>query len=483
MTATPSPTARYAPQVRLVDLSTGRVVGATQGQRGNTDVAVAPDVVSCRVTLTCHGVGQVQITLNNQRAVDGKPVWPPWKYNDFSARGSRSNAAEAGLANLAFGRLLRVDFRYGDGTWIKMVVAQINDMQFSFPSSGGAQLMITGEDPLCRLKVKPEHDVTHERLQEEDIVTATVAAAYTGPSQARLAYTADTSAQAPQQRTEPMRTLRHAKSQTYFQFLNEMAERLDFELYTEFLDVRAGQGTGAAAAEGAIALDQEVALRFGLARSQRGVVGSKRDGFDPAADAEAPAEIHYELRWGRDLVEFTPRFKVFELPTTAEALGTNHGRRARARAQLTATELASLMNAELPASPSYSFAMTHALDARTAFFGDLGNGAENNESSSGSNLDSARLKLQAQARFLKKVREFMTAETQVVGLPRLRPGQFVDIQGLRPPFDGYYYVTKTVHALDSGGYKTQVSLRRPGMQPPDQYLPAEPPPAPPGGAA
>jgi phage protein D len=69
------------------------------------------------------------------------------------------------------------------------------------------------------------------------------------------------------------------------------------------------------------------------------------------------------------------------------------------------------------------------------------------------------------------VREFMTAETQVVGLPRLRPGQFVDIHGLRPPFDGYYYVTKTVHALDGSGYKTQLSLRRPGMMPPDRYLP------------
>lgn len=480
MTTGPAPTARYAPQVRLVDLATGKVVGATKGQ-GN-EVAIAPDVVSCRVTLTCHGVGQVQIVLNNQRFVDGKPVWPPWKYNDISASNSPSTRAEQGLANLAFGRLIRVDFRYGAGTWMKMIVAQVNDMQFSFPASGGAQLTITGEDPLCRMKVKPTQDTNHERKQEEDIVGVCVNAAYTGEATAKPSYTADTEDRGAQGRTEPMRTLRHNKGQTYFQFVSEMAERLDYELYMDFLDVRAQPGTGADVGGGPISLQNELALKFRLARSQKAVAGEKRDGVDPADDAAAPAQIHYELRWARDLLEFTPKFKVFEIPTSAEAIGTNHGRRARSRQQLTAAELGPLMNTELPASPNYSgVTMTNALDARAAYFDKLGSGAESNESSSGSNLDASRLKIQAKARFLKKVREFMTAETQVVGLPRLRPGQFVDIQGLRPPFDGYYYVTKTVHALDGSGYKTQLSLRRPGMMPPDRYLPPTPPAAAPGG--
>ena len=53
---------------------------------------------------------------------------------------------------------------------------------------------------------------------------------------------------------------------------------------------------------------------------------------------------------------------------------------------------------------------------------------------------------------------------------RLRPGMYVHILGLRPPFDGFYYVVKTVHSLDETGYRTGFTLRRPGMLPPSAYL-------------
>jgi hypothetical protein len=370
-----------------------------------------------------------------------------------------------------------VDFRYGEGTWIKMILAQVNDLQFSFPQSGGAQLTVIGEDILCRLKVKPTEDVHHQNKQEEQIVQAVLDAVFTdATSKPGLALLGGAAEQ--EGRTQPLRSLRHNKTTTYFQFVTEIAERLNYELFVDFKDVRAAArpASSTTASAGPITVASELDLGFQLARSQFVPQGDKQSGLDPGTDAAAPAVVHYELRWGLNLIELSPRFKVFDMPTAAEAFGTNHGARARHSQRLTQGELVALLTAELPPTSNYSVAMQHALEARQQYFGDAGAGAESNESSAGSNLDAPRLKLKAGAQFLKKVRDFMTAEGQVIGLPRLRPGQYVDLVGLRPPFDGYHYVTKTVHTLDATGYKTQFSLRRPGMLPPDRYLSATPPP-------
>ncbi|MEZ4399292.1 MAG: hypothetical protein R3B06_04690 [Kofleriaceae bacterium] len=472
-------TALYAPQVRLIDLATGKIIGATRGSP-TASAAIAPDVVSAKVTLTNTGVGQVQLTLNNQRFIAGINQPPVWKYNGFRKPIDRGAELADGLGDLGFGQLIRVDFRYGDGTWIKMIVAQVNDLKFSFPASGGAQVQVIGEDLLCRFKVKPSQDHPYSNKQEEELVDASIAHVFAGVGdRPGLAPGSVTAAQ--QGRTQPLRSVRHQKATTYFQFITDLAERLNFELFMEFKDVRAARTSARTVdvAGGPVTLASELQVHFEQARSQRGPRGERRAGTDLAGEDEL-AELHYQLRWGKNLIEFTPTFKVYDMPTQAEAFGTNHGARARSSQRLTPTELTSLMTAELPASDSYpGVTPRHAVDARRDYFGDTGAGAENNQSTAGSNLDGPRLKLKAGAEFLKKVREFMTADGQTLGLPRLRPGQYLDIVGLRPPFDGYYYVTRTVHSLDSSGYKTQFTVRRPGMLPPENYLPppAAPPPA------
>ncbi len=73
------------------------------------------------------------------------------------------------------------------------------------------------------------------------------------------------------------------------------------------------------------------------------------------------------------------------------------------------------------------------------------------------------------AQLRKSMRELLTADGSTIGRPGLRPGIHVKIGGLYPPFDGLYYTTQTVHTFDGNGYRTQFSLRRPGMLDPDQY--------------
>jgi phage protein D len=54
---------------------------------------------------------------------------------------------------------------------------------------------------------------------------------------------------------------------------------------------------------------------------------------------------------------------------------------------------------------------------------------------------------------------YITATGQVIGLPDLRPGNQVEVEGLGKRFSGKYYVTKCEHALGSSGYLTTLTVR------------------------
>lgn len=57
--------------------------------------------------------------------------------------------------------------------------------------------------------------------------------------------------------------------------------------------------------------------------------------------------------------------------------------------------------------------------------------------------------------------EFITGSGQVIGIPDLRPGDNVDLEGLGRRFSGRYYVKKVEHSLSpSAGYLTNFVVRR-----------------------
>jgi phage protein D len=69
------------------------------------------------------------------------------------------------------------------------------------------------------------------------------------------------------------------------------------------------------------------------------------------------------------------------------------------------------------------------------------------------------LKELAMARLGAKTAEFVTAEASTVGIPELKPGVCVQLEGLGKKFSGKYYITKTVHTIDGSGYKVNFSVR------------------------
>jgi len=54
---------------------------------------------------------------------------------------------------------------------------------------------------------------------------------------------------------------------------------------------------------------------------------------------------------------------------------------------------------------------------------------------------------------------FVQGEGECVGVPELRAGRFIKLEGLSPELDQAYYVVRAVHTLDTSGYRTQFQIQ------------------------
>jgi phage protein D len=72
----------------------------------------------------------------------------------------------------------------------------------------------------------------------------------------------------------------------------------------------------------------------------------------------------------------------------------------------------------------------------------------------------AEAEQRARALYNARAMEFVQGTGATVGLPGLRAGMVVSIDGLGPRFNGEYFVTRTTHTLGGGGYRTSFSVRK-----------------------
>lgn len=80
---------------------------------------------------------------------------------------------------------------------------------------------------------------------------------------------------------------------------------------------------------------------------------------------------------------------------------------------------------------------------------------------------SAEAKQKATDLLARQMRNVVVASGVTVGLPDLRAGRKVEIEGLGARYSGTYYITSTTHTIGEGGYRTQFEARRdPADQPP-----------------
>lgn len=441
----------FVPDVQVSTLG-ALSTGAQNGTALDDDVL--GDIIQAEVTRVCSGASQYSITFNNwytstasdrntrsgsgvstpgARELSGlsQPLWPRFKYNDFNL--------------LAFGQRLRVDMRYfpdppSDGqiskpvaqahAWVPMVCGPVTDMRFDFTTASGARVTVSGEDDLSQLKDRQPTRKEFQKASEMEIARQVLALAnyplksVAGSQVPRPVFTEDDA----QGIVESIQ-----EGQSYLEFLQKLADRLDFEVFVEFSDLAKA--------------NSPLEIHFEPARSRVKPDASKGDVF--------------VLQRDRNLIEFSPSIKVVDQPSLAEVKGRHRDRANPSK--VTGTAVPSVLSDELHPDDS-----TGALQplvpgplVRAKYFP---NRTDNPwKSPNETNLDPARAKVLAEAKLRRKAREFFTIEGTTLGLPRLRPGNHVQITGMRPPFDGFYYVTKTVHTYGADGLRVKLSARRPGM--------------------
>lgn len=430
-----------APAVRLMKLPDVPRAGTEAGEAVEPDVL--GDLLRLEVTRVHTGSAQYSLTLNNwyastavERAADygtreiaggQRPRWPRYKYNDFQL--------------LRFGQRLRIDMRYwpapesdasgakkGSHAWVPLVAGPIVDMQFNF-ADRGAEVTIKGEDDLSRLKDAHEGRMEFDNQSERDIVSKVLQEA-----KFPFAKVADSLVEWPAFAKQASKGIAEGlqDGQAYLEYLQKLAERLDFEVFMEFADLDNPDG------------GQE--LHFEPARSR----------------AKPTDETTFVLHREQNLISFSPKIKVVEQPSAVIVKGRHRDRNnpEPVKAMAVSKQLAD----ELHIDPAKGDApLLSGPDFRAKYFSDRSNPqvAPNQ-----TNMDPERAAWLAEVLLRKKAREFFIIDATTIGLPRLRPGQHVEIRGLRQPFDGFFYVTKTVHTYGPDGMRTKITGRRPGMPAP-----------------
>jgi hypothetical protein len=428
---------------------------------------VAFDVLSIKVTQNHTGISTYEIVLNNSHLATGadredrqrsgreqtmagysretyvgsNPAWPRWKYNDphFFEWGKRLRIDMRYLPEIESreGRNDNVSRSTDDNRlalrdeWTPMIAGPITDITFDLVAGEeeqGMRVTISGHDDLGRLMDFQDWRCDMERYSEMSAVVhilselglklPTAEPLVTPPNFVR-------------DRTQGIRLARNP-DQSSLDFLKELAERLDFEMFVGF-DL---------SAEG-----HPLEFHFEPYRGR--------------AAPDHPRRVLIPLERGKTLLRLSTKINVAEQYTEVSARGrapeTADVIEQRGRAQ------ASALSDELR-TPAGSGELTPAPLVREHFYP----GRPNlHDPGNQGPADGERAHGRADALMRKKARELCVLNGDAIGIPRLRAGNHIELRGCRPPFDGYYYLTQTTHVINATGYRTSFTASRPGMELPD----------------
>lgn len=156
----------------------------------------------------------------------------------------------------------------------------------------------------------------------------------------------------------------------------------------------------------------------------------------------------YELKWGRDLVEFTPTVRTRGQVTRVVVRGWRPEGRGDER-RLTGTATWADVTPDLP-DPR----LLEAIDSALQEF----------EEQVVEEPIRTQAEADAKARGIlqTKLQDLITGRGSTVGLPELRAGRLVAITGIGQRYSGLYRVTESTHRIDGSGYRTQFSARLEG---------------------
>jgi len=283
------------------------------------------------------------------------------------------------------------------GKLLTMVRGLITSLTPRFPESGPPTLVVGGQDKMVKLvDRKPKDGETKKFVKKRDSEIAEIIAKRNNLVPKIAA-------------TTPEYDIVVQKNQDDAIFLMERAKRIDFDCF--------------------IGVDPD----------------SGRDAlyFQSPTDARDGSKVRmYVFEWGKSLINFNPTLSLNRQVGKETVKGWDPN--TKSIIKFTAS------SADLPTSGS----------------GD--NGPKAAETRLGDREDivvdqpvTSQQEAQALAKALLRERaySYITANGQVIGLPDLRPGDNIEVQGLGQRFSGRYYVTKVEHALGGSGYLTTFDVR------------------------
>ncbi len=156
----------------------------------------------------------------------------------------------------------------------------------------------------------------------------------------------------------------------------------------------------------------------------------------------------YKLRWGRDLVEFTPMVKTRGQVTKVTVRGWRPGASGDDR-RIVGTATLDDVNLDLP-DDNLLAALKTSLEE---------NELEVVEEPVESQDEADRIAL---GRLQTTLQDLITGRGASVGVPEIRAGRLIAITGIGLRYSGVYRITQSTHKIDSSGYRTQFSARLEG---------------------
>lgn len=164
--------------------------------------------------------------------------------------------------------------------------------------------------------------------------------------------------------------------------------------------------------------------------------------FGPSqADMPGMRDVTFALKWGISLVDFKPTLTTANQIRSVTVNGWNRATKESINVTVTLDDPKLNINRDLRE-------VLKQCDPREEYVVDE------------PVYTVAQARERAVAILLDRHKEMVKASATCVGLPDLRAGQRVNIEGLGVRFSGTYFVTGTTHTIGDGGYTTKFDARR-----------------------
>jgi phage protein D len=152
-------------------------------------------------------------------------------------------------------------------------------------------------------------------------------------------------------------------------------------------------------------------------------------------------DVSFELKWGASLMEFRPKIMTANQVASVTVRGWHRTRRTGISRTVTLDDQRITVNRDL-------HRMLEDCEMREELVVDE------------PVFTNCEARERAIAILIEQTKQMVTADAKVVGLPDLRAGQIVQITNLGARLSGRYFVTKTTHTINDGGYVTSFTCRR-----------------------